>query len=154
MSLGTLIVAWNSNMIPPFPLERPAFIADIVQHFVDAKLEFDASYVYQDVNRAIQHVHRSGLAHRGILSDPQRYLVKNVRDDELCSNICIICFYCLRSPVHNSFSESAATLSQDAKGKWEETFLVDQLSVLFCGWRDAFYVRGFFGSKRLLEGAF
>ncbi|KAL7194628.1 hypothetical protein ACSBR1_034956 [Camellia fascicularis] len=52
-------------------------IDDIVQHFVDAKLEFDASYVYQDVNHAIQHVHRSGLAHRGILSDPQRYLVKN-----------------------------------------------------------------------------
>ncbi|XP_057501656.1 uncharacterized protein LOC130785490 [Actinidia eriantha] len=51
-------------------------IADIVQHFVDAKLEFDASYIYHDVNRAIQHVHRSGLAHRGILSDPQRYLVK------------------------------------------------------------------------------
>ncbi|KAI7981152.1 hypothetical protein LOK49_Contig68G00007, partial [Camellia lanceoleosa] len=24
-----------------------------------------------------EHVHRSGLAHRGILSDPQRYLVKN-----------------------------------------------------------------------------
>lgn len=50
-----------------------------MQHFVDAKLDFDAGYVYQDVNRAIQHVHRSGLVHRGILSDPQRYLVKNVR---------------------------------------------------------------------------
>lgn len=57
---------------------QACLIADIVQHFVDAKLEFDASYVYQDVNQAIQHVHRSGLAHRGILSDPQKYLVKNV----------------------------------------------------------------------------
>ncbi|KAI7988894.1 hypothetical protein LOK49_LG13G01953, partial [Camellia lanceoleosa] len=123
-----------------FCFSEACLIADIVQHFVDAKLEFDAPYVYQDVNRAIQHVHRSGLAHRGILFDPQRYLVKDVRDDELCSNICIICFYCSRSPVLNSFS--AATLSQDSKGKWEETFLVDQLSVLFCGWSDAFYVRG------------
>ncbi|XP_028078675.1 5'-nucleotidase domain-containing protein DDB_G0275467 isoform X1 [Camellia sinensis] len=60
-----------------FCFSEACLIADIVQHFVDAKLEFDASYVYQDVNRAIQHVHRSGLAHRGILSDPQRYLVKN-----------------------------------------------------------------------------
>ncbi|KAJ8438817.1 hypothetical protein Cgig2_023851 [Carnegiea gigantea] len=49
----------------------------IVQHFVDEKLEFDASYVYQDVNHAIQHVHKSGLAHWKIISDPQRYLVKN-----------------------------------------------------------------------------
>lgn len=52
-----------------------------MQHFVDAKLEFDASHVYEDVHRAIQHVHRSGLAHNGILSDPQRYLVKNVCGD-------------------------------------------------------------------------
>ncbi|CAL5441255.1 unnamed protein product [Camellia sinensis] len=114
--------------LPGILISRACLIADIVQHFVDAKLEFDAPYVYQDVNRAIQHVHGSGLAHRGILSDPQRYPVKDVRDDELYSNICIICFYCSRSP--------------DAKGKWEETFLVDQLSVLFCGWRDACYVRG------------
>ena len=50
----------------------------MVQHFVDAKLDFDASYIYQDVNYAIQHVHQSGLVHKGILSDPDRYIVKNV----------------------------------------------------------------------------
>ncbi|GAV82325.1 5_nucleotid domain-containing protein [Cephalotus follicularis] len=60
-----------------FCFSEACLIADIVQHFVDAKLEFDACYIYEDVNRAIQHVHRSGLAHRGILSDPHRYLVKN-----------------------------------------------------------------------------
>ncbi|XP_059637586.1 uncharacterized protein LOC132279582 isoform X2 [Cornus florida] len=60
-----------------FCFSEACLIADIVQHFVDAKLDFDACYVYEDVNRAIQHVHRSGLVHRGILSDPQRYLVKN-----------------------------------------------------------------------------
>ncbi|XP_041999251.1 5'-nucleotidase domain-containing protein DDB_G0275467-like isoform X2 [Salvia splendens] len=60
-----------------FCFSEACLIADIVQHFVDAKLEFDPSYVYQDVNQAIQHVHRSGLVHRGILSDPQKYLVKN-----------------------------------------------------------------------------
>ncbi|KAM7468891.1 hypothetical protein LguiA_007074 [Lonicera macranthoides] len=53
------------------PTTDPAcLIADIVQHFVNAKLDFDAGYVYQDVNCAIQHVHQSGLVHRGILSDP------------------------------------------------------------------------------------
>ena len=61
---------------------QACLIADIVEHFVDAQLEFDASYVYEDVNRSIQHVHRSGLVHRGILSDPQRYLVKNVSDSK------------------------------------------------------------------------
>ncbi|BBG92948.1 HAD-superfamily hydrolase, subfamily IG, 5'-nucleotidase, partial [Prunus dulcis] len=60
-----------------FCFSEACLIADIVQYFVDAKLEFDACYIYQDVNRAIQHVHRSGVAHRGILSDPHKYLVKN-----------------------------------------------------------------------------
>lgn len=62
-----------------FCFSEACLIADIVQHFVDAKLEFDASYVYQDVNHAIQHVHKSGLVHRKILADPQKYLVKNIR---------------------------------------------------------------------------
>lgn len=52
----------------------------MVQYFVDAKLEFDASNIYNDVNRAIQHVHRSGLVHRGILADPNRYLLKNASE--------------------------------------------------------------------------
>ncbi|EXB94887.1 hypothetical protein L484_022995 [Morus notabilis] len=60
-----------------FCFSEACLIADIVQHFVDAKLDFDACYVYQDVNRAIQYVHQSGLVHRGILNDPYRYLVKN-----------------------------------------------------------------------------
>ncbi|CAK7338109.1 unnamed protein product [Dovyalis caffra] len=63
--------------VGPLTVWLACLLADMVQHFVDAKLEFDASYIYQDVNRAIQHVHRSGVAHRGILSDPHRYLVKN-----------------------------------------------------------------------------
>lgn len=62
-----------------FCFSEACLLADVVQHFVDAKLEFDATYIYQDVDRAIQHVHRSGLVHRGILSDPDRYLVKNGR---------------------------------------------------------------------------
>ncbi|XWS68482.1 hypothetical protein CRYUN_Cryun04dG0094400 [Craigia yunnanensis] len=59
-----------------FCFSEACLIADIMQYFVDAKLEFDTCYIYQDVNQ-IQHVHRSGLVHRGILSDPHRYLVKN-----------------------------------------------------------------------------
>jgi len=57
---------------------QACLIADIVQHFIDAKLEFDPSYVYEDVNQSIQHVHRSGLIHRQILSEPQKFLIKKV----------------------------------------------------------------------------
>ncbi|KAK4757306.1 hypothetical protein SAY87_007433 [Trapa incisa] len=60
-----------------FCFSEACLIADMVQFFVDAKLDFDASYIYQDVRNAIQHVHCSGLVHREILMDPYRYIVKN-----------------------------------------------------------------------------
>ncbi|KAM7266934.1 hypothetical protein ACFE04_009100 [Oxalis oulophora] len=63
-----------------FCFSEACLIADMVQYFVDAKLEFDASYIYQDVNCAIQYVHQSGLVQRGILSDPHKYLIKNVSE--------------------------------------------------------------------------
>jgi hypothetical protein len=66
-----------------FISSQACLIADIVQHFVDAKLEFDAPYVYEDVNKSIEHVHRSGLVHRKVLAEPQKYLIKNV-----CSTVC------------------------------------------------------------------
>uniref|UniRef100_A0A0E0ESE8 5'-nucleotidase n=1 Tax=Oryza meridionalis TaxID=40149 RepID=A0A0E0ESE8_9ORYZ len=65
------------GLMDVFCFSEACLLADIVQHFVDAKLEFDASYVYEDVNQSIQHVHRSGLIHRKILSEPQKYLIKN-----------------------------------------------------------------------------
>ncbi|KAI3909573.1 hypothetical protein MKW98_013990 [Papaver atlanticum] len=61
------------------------------EHFVDATLQFDASYKYKDFNRAIQHVHQSGLVHRGILSDPQRYLVKNGLSNTIRSSLGNFC---------------------------------------------------------------
>ncbi|XP_038979073.1 5'-nucleotidase domain-containing protein DDB_G0275467 isoform X2 [Phoenix dactylifera] len=70
-----------------FCFSEACLIADIVQHFVDAKLDFDASYVYEDVNHAIQRVHRSGLAHKEIIADPHKYLVKNVSSISLTFSI-------------------------------------------------------------------
>ncbi|KAL0919898.1 hypothetical protein M5K25_012024 [Dendrobium thyrsiflorum] len=60
-----------------FCFSEVCLIADVVQHFRDAQLEYDASYVYEDVKRAIQHVHGSGNLHESILSDPKKYLMKN-----------------------------------------------------------------------------
>ncbi|KAL9271450.1 5'-nucleotidase domain-containing protein [Drosera capensis] len=73
------------SLMDVFCFSEACLIADIVQHFVDEQLEFDSSYVYQDVNHAIQHVHRSGLVHREILSNPPKYLVKN------CTVLTLVC---------------------------------------------------------------
>ncbi|XP_020582621.1 5'-nucleotidase domain-containing protein DDB_G0275467 [Phalaenopsis equestris] len=60
-----------------FCFSEVCLLADVVQHFIDARLDYDASYVYDDVKHAIQHVHGSGVLHRTILSDPEKYLMKN-----------------------------------------------------------------------------
>lgn len=54
-----------------------------MQHFVDAELDFDASYVYEDVNYAIRYVHQSGIVHDQILLHLDKYLMKNVRPLDL-----------------------------------------------------------------------
>jgi hypothetical protein len=53
-------------------------LSDIIQHFVDKKMDFDSSYVYEDIKRSIEFVHQSGKMHDKILAEPSKYLVKNV----------------------------------------------------------------------------
>jgi HAD superfamily 5'-nucleotidase-like hydrolase len=52
-------------------------LSDIIQHFVDKKMDFDSSYVYEDIKRSIEFVHQSGKMHDKILAEPSKYLVKN-----------------------------------------------------------------------------
>eukprot|EP00898_Chlorokybus_atmophyticus_P007300 jgi/Chlat1/7571/Chrsp63S09149 len=57
-----------------FCLSEICLIADVIQYFVDNKLDFDPAYVYEDVRGAVQRVHASGRLHRAVLSDPDRHL--------------------------------------------------------------------------------
>lgn len=57
---------------------QACLISDVIQHFVDQDMEFDSAYVYDDVKRSINYVHRSGLMRREVLSNAAKYLVKNV----------------------------------------------------------------------------
>ncbi|KAH7437817.1 hypothetical protein KP509_05G090700 [Ceratopteris richardii] len=78
------------NLVPLmdlFCLSEVCLISDVIQHFVDTKLAFDASYVYEDVKRSIEFVHRSGLMHRKIIEDPARYLVKSQGVVQLLMNL-------------------------------------------------------------------
>ncbi|WCJ28093.1 HAD-superfamily hydrolase subfamily IG 5'-nucleotidase [Euphorbia peplus] len=110
-----------------FCFSEACLIADVVQYFVDAKLEFDASYIYQDVNRAIQHVHLSGVVHRGILSDPCKYLMKN---DQLLHYLRTLrekgkkLFLLTNSPYYfvDGGMQFLLEGSMDHRGSWRELF--------------------------------
>ena len=75
-------------------------ISDVIQHFVDQKVDFDASYVYDDVKGSIDYIHRSGLLHKKILADPAKYLHKSVRSR--CFDQCAHCL--VRGILHYSFN--------------------------------------------------
>lgn len=61
-----------------FCLSEVCLLADVIQHFVDQKLDFDCGYVYEDIQSCITHVHMSGSLHKAILSEPAKFLQKNV----------------------------------------------------------------------------
>ncbi|MCO5558569.1 hypothetical protein L7F22_012154 [Adiantum nelumboides] len=60
-----------------FCLSEVCLISDVIHHFVKTNTDFDASYVYEDVKRSIEFVHKSGLLHKRVLEDPAKYLVKS-----------------------------------------------------------------------------
>eukprot|EP00850_Spirogloea_muscicola_P021307 SM000244S08542 [mRNA] locus=s244:48260:52937:+ [translate_table: standard] len=70
-----------SNLVPLmdlFCLSEACLISDVVHHFVEKRLDFDPAYVYEDVKRCIDYVHRTQAMHQRILHEPSKYLVRNV----------------------------------------------------------------------------
>ncbi|KAH8965472.1 hypothetical protein BDL97_04G120300 [Sphagnum fallax] len=65
------------SLMDLFCLSEVCLLSDIIQHFVDKKMDFDSSYVYEDIKRSIEFVHQSGKMHDKILAEPSKYLVKN-----------------------------------------------------------------------------
>ncbi|KAK4257606.1 hypothetical protein QN277_007170 [Acacia crassicarpa] len=112
-----------------FCFSEACLISDMVQYFVDAKLEFDASYIYEDVNHAIQHVHHSGLVHEGILAKPHKYLVKNEKIFQLLKM--------LRERGKNLFLLTNSPFSFVDKGM---RFLLEDSMDCRDSWRDLFDV--------------
>ena len=64
------------QMLDLFALPVANLLADVIQTFVEKRIDYSADYVYRDVRRAIEHVHSSGLLHDGIASSPKTYLDK------------------------------------------------------------------------------
>jgi hypothetical protein len=55
--LGLLNTHWR-DVKPAMRRAQACLLADVIQHFVDQKLDFDCAYVYEDVQKCIEHIHR------------------------------------------------------------------------------------------------
>ena len=57
-----------------FALSEACLLADVVQLAVDAEIPFDPSALGDDVSKAIQWVHMSGVMHDTVAANPDQYL--------------------------------------------------------------------------------
>jgi HAD superfamily 5'-nucleotidase-like hydrolase len=58
-----------------YSLAEASLISDVIDYFTNNNISFDPSYVFDDVMRAIKHVH-SGVIHRDIVDNLPLYLNK------------------------------------------------------------------------------
>jgi HAD superfamily 5'-nucleotidase-like hydrolase len=64
-------------LIDLFGQPEACLLSDIIQHLSERQAEFDPAYVYEDVSRAIQHVHSTRLLHTEIMAHLDVYLKAN-----------------------------------------------------------------------------
>lgn len=60
-----------------FSLSEACLLSDVVQLAVDAEIDFDPYALQQDVQKAISHVHSSGLLRDAVANDPALFLHAN-----------------------------------------------------------------------------
>jgi len=60
-----------------FSLSEACLLSDVVQLAVDAGIDFDPYALQQDVQKAISHVHSSGLLRDAVARDPEMFLHAN-----------------------------------------------------------------------------
>lgn len=64
------------QMVDVFCLPEAGLLADVIQGFKDRRISFDPRYIYEDVRKSIEFIHRSGDLHRAIVEDFSLYLRK------------------------------------------------------------------------------
>lgn len=65
------------HIIDQFTIPTATIIADVIQYFIDHNIHYDPETLYNDVEECAREVHKSGLIHREILSDTDKYFTKN-----------------------------------------------------------------------------
>lgn len=57
-----------------FSLAEACLLADVCEYFDKNNISFSPAAVYQDVSSSIAHVHVSGLMHRTVMADVEKYI--------------------------------------------------------------------------------
>jgi HAD superfamily 5'-nucleotidase-like hydrolase len=63
-----------AGILDQFSLAEACLLSDVCEYFYRNKISFSPAAVYQDVSASISHVHVSGLMHRTVMGDVDKYL--------------------------------------------------------------------------------
>jgi len=66
-----------------YSLPKACLISDVIQHFEDCGIQYDPTYVYDDISKAVSHVHTSFKLHNEIMNNLPEYLGRHPRLGEL-----------------------------------------------------------------------
>jgi len=59
-----------------FSMAFLSLLTNVIEYFMGKRIDFNPSYIYYDVEKAINEVHTSGDMHQAIINDLDRYLPK------------------------------------------------------------------------------
>ena len=62
------------QMVDVFCLPEAGLLADVIEFMKSKKISFDPRYIYEDVRKSIDIIHRNGQLHRAIVEDLKSYL--------------------------------------------------------------------------------
>jgi len=61
-------------MVDNFSLPEACLISDTIEYFLASEMSFDPGYIYEDVCKAVGSLHTTGVLHKVIAKDIQKYL--------------------------------------------------------------------------------
>eukprot|EP01130_Rhizamoeba_saxonica_P017150 TRINITY_DN818_c0_g1_i1.p1 TRINITY_DN818_c0_g1~~TRINITY_DN818_c0_g1_i1.p1 ORF type:complete len:537 (+),score=91.78 TRINITY_DN818_c0_g1_i1:82-1692(+) len=68
------------SMNDNFSLAEVCLIADTIEYFRSHGMDFDPTYVYEDVVKCISYIHTSGIIHNKVVANLPKYLVEKRPD--------------------------------------------------------------------------
>lgn len=70
-----------------FSMPEVTLLANLIQYFKDNDIVFAPNHLYWDVKKAISAVHKSGLIHRAVMNDVDKYLRPNPNITKWLNNL-------------------------------------------------------------------
>ncbi|XP_076453539.1 5'-nucleotidase domain-containing protein 2-like [Babylonia areolata] len=75
------------QLVDLFAIPEISLVSLIIEHFVQNNIEYDPEYVFNDIQNAVQGIHKSGKLHQNLMDNLELYLEKTVETKGLLERL-------------------------------------------------------------------